>query len=287
MYAYVDQPAAAEVLQYNLAAPAGLLDVAFGSAYLTQAPADRHVITCNVPEVIVIEDDEAPPDAHVDAACVCCELVARVGSGTSDVHLVKVLGAVLQAFTGRAQPPEEVERLFHDRFKSAGGGQLMIEGQAQQQLLLEGPAQDQQTELASESPEKRGRDTAVPQRGLANSSEADKEDSTTQQLVQEKSVAGAGVSLSPKKNQQKSRKQPGARSVPAKRQQKMAAGKQDVPQASEPQSERGVLRHPELAPEEGAVVGAQRNVVQERGPPEPGVGKAAPLRFPKVPWVKT
>jgi len=50
-----------------------------------------------------------------------------VGAGASDADLQGVLGAVLQAITGRPQQAEEVGRLFQERFKLAGGGRLLLD----------------------------------------------------------------------------------------------------------------------------------------------------------------
>ena len=185
------------------AAYAGQYDVAFGGAYLTQAPADTHVITCNVPEVVVIDDDEPPPDTHVDAACVCCELVARVGAGASEAHLQTVLGAVLQAFTGRSQRPEDVERLFHDRFKSARG-----------QLMLEGPEQHQSQERPSERPEKLGTDTGTPNTGIGKTGDEGLPESSEQHLLPETAPAGVDKTQEKEPGEGKSLQQPGNRSTP-------------------------------------------------------------------------
>lgn len=114
--------------------------VAFGKATLCQGPSQGGgVITCVVPEVIdLLDDDEAEDirEGHVDAACVCCELVARLRTTTAeDEALQRVLDAVLSAITGKAQDPSRVQQLFEDRFKLAGGGQLMIEGRGAQQMI--------------------------------------------------------------------------------------------------------------------------------------------------------
>lgn len=112
---------------------AGPPQVAFGNAYLSQGPSQvGGVFKCVVPEVIVEADDddcEVINSGHVDAACVCCELVARMRTkSAADSDLEDVLAAVLKALTGKQQAPAEVSKLFEDRFKSAGGGQLKIEG---------------------------------------------------------------------------------------------------------------------------------------------------------------
>lgn len=112
---------------------AGAYAVAFGRARLTQGPSQGSqggTITCKVPEVVVVEeDDPALPTAHVDAACICCELVARVRADPADdEELQDVLRVVLQAITGRPQDAAEVATLFQERFKSAGGGRRLLLG---------------------------------------------------------------------------------------------------------------------------------------------------------------
>lgn len=75
------------------------------------------------------DDDDFLPAAQVDAACICCELVARVRpEGAQDVELQEVLRVVLRAMTGRVHPAAEVSTLFQQRFKSAGGGRRLLLG---------------------------------------------------------------------------------------------------------------------------------------------------------------
>lgn len=109
---------------------AGDYEVAFGEAMLSQGKQEEGgYILCRVPDTVADTTAAAPTDTVVDAACVCCELVARVRRGKQqDKQLQHVLGVVLEAMSGTPQPPEEVERLFKERFKSAGGGQLFKEG---------------------------------------------------------------------------------------------------------------------------------------------------------------
>lgn len=92
--------------------------------------------------MIEIDEDDAEDirEGHVDAACVCCELVARMRpTGAADDALQTVLDAVLCAITGKQQDPDRIQQLFTERFKSAGGGQLLIEGRGKQ-LMIEGAA---------------------------------------------------------------------------------------------------------------------------------------------------
>lgn len=111
----------------------GSYEIAFGQARLTQGPSQGSqggTITCQVPDTVPEEnDDDFLPTAQVDAACICCELVARVRpEGAEDVELEEVLRVVLRAMTGRVHPAAEVSTLFQQRFKSAGGGRRLLLG---------------------------------------------------------------------------------------------------------------------------------------------------------------
>lgn len=93
---------------------------------MTQPRKEGGFITCRVPDVVADESDEKPSDNVVDAACVCCEIVARVAGGrTADTTLQGFLGVVLEHMSGKPQHQSEVERLFRERFKSAGGGSVI------------------------------------------------------------------------------------------------------------------------------------------------------------------
>lgn len=110
---------------------AGAYDCVFGGAYLSQGPTEGAPVSCTVLEVIDLTDGR-PGEQHLNAACACCAMVARVVPGrAADCHVQDVLRGVLQAFTGSAPNPEEVRQMYEQRVKPAAGGRRSEGGPSQ------------------------------------------------------------------------------------------------------------------------------------------------------------